>query len=286
MTSRSRSHLSCMSSLAPPPFRMIVSSLVTVIVLQVPRCSSVTLSSGMPTSSLTTWAPVSTAMSWRVALRLSPNPGAFTAHTLMPPRSLLTTRVASASDSTSSAMIMSDFWDRTTASSTGTMLFMELIFFSTRSIKGFSISTTCVLLLVIKYGEMYPLSNFMPSTTSSSLCIVLPSCTVITPSLPTLSIASEMRSPNSRSLFADMVATCATSSLLLISLLISPKISTTLRVAFSIPLRRSIGFIPAATALVPSRNIARQSTVAVVVPSPAMSLVLLATWRTNWAPIF
>ena len=36
----------------------------------------------------------------------------------------------------------------------------------------------------------------------------------------------------------------------------------------------------------PSRTIAWASSVAVVVPSPARSLVLLATSRTSWAPMF
>ena len=46
-------------------------------------------------------------MSSSMALRRSPKPGALTAATLRPPRSLLTTSVASASPSTSSAMISS-----------------------------------------------------------------------------------------------------------------------------------------------------------------------------------
>ena len=46
-------------------------------------------------------------MSSSIALRRSPKPGALTAATLRPPRSLLTTRVASASPSMSSAMISS-----------------------------------------------------------------------------------------------------------------------------------------------------------------------------------
>src|SRR5208282_856335 len=49
---------------------------------------------------------------------------------------------------------------------------------------------------------------------------------------------------------------------------------------------RSIGFMPAATALAPSRTIVWARTVAVVVPSPARSLVLEATSRTIWAPMF
>src|SRR6516162_8208250 len=49
-------------------------------------------------------------MSSSIALRRSPNPGALTAATLRPPRSLLTTSVARASPSTSSAMTSSGFW--------------------------------------------------------------------------------------------------------------------------------------------------------------------------------
>ena len=44
--------------------------------------------------------------------------------------------------------------------------------------------------------------------------------------------------------------------------------------------------MPAATDLAPSRTIAWASTVAVVVPSPATVLVLVATSRTIWAPMF
>ncbi len=54
----------------------------------------------------------------------------------------------------------------------------------------------------------------------------------------------------------------------------------------STPRFRSIGFMPAATYLAPSRTMAWASTVAVVVPSPALSLVLEATSRTIWAPMF
>ena len=45
--------------------------------------------------------------------------------------------------------------------------------------------------------------------------------------------------------------------------------STTSSTAFWIPLLKSIGFIPEATALQPSLNIALANKVAVVVPSPA-----------------
>ena len=56
--------------------------------------------------------------------------------------------------------------------------------------------------------------------------------------------------------------------------------------ARSMPRLRSMGFMPAATALTPSLTIAWARTVAVVVPSPAMSLVLEATSRSICAPMF
>ena len=56
--------------------------------------------------------------------------------------------------------------------------------------------------------------------------------------------------------------------------------------AFSMPRFISIGLTPATTACRPSLKIASARTVAVVVPSPATSLVLLATSLTIWAPMF
>src|SRR6516225_3950940 len=58
-------------------------------------------------------------MSSSIALRRSPNPGALTAATFRPPRSLLTTKVANASPSTSSATISSGFPNLTADSSNG-----------------------------------------------------------------------------------------------------------------------------------------------------------------------
>ena len=49
--------------------------------------------------------------------------------------------------------------------------------------------------------------------------------------------------------------------------------ASTASTAMLMPRRRSIGFMPAATALHPSAKMARHNTVEVVVPSPAMSLV-------------
>ena len=126
----------------------------------------------------------------------------------------------------------------------------------------------------------------MPSTTSSSVSSDLASSTVITPSLPTFSIAWAIISPISRSPLAEMVPTWAISSLVetfFERFFISSTMAST---AMSTPRFRSIGFMPAATALAPSRTIAWARTVAVVVPSPAMSVVLQATSRTICAPIF
>jgi hypothetical protein len=63
-------------------------------------------------------------------------------------------------------------------------------------------------------------------------------------------------------------------------------IATTALTAKSMPRFRSIGFMPAPTALAPSRTMAWASTVAVVVPSPALSFCLLATSRSICAPMF
>ena len=71
-------------------------------------------------------------MSSSMALRRSPKPGAFTAATFRPPRSLLTTSVAIASPSTSSAMISSGLPDCTTASSSGSIACRPESFFSCR----------------------------------------------------------------------------------------------------------------------------------------------------------
>ena len=62
--------------------------------------------------------------------------------------------------------------------------------------------------------------------------------------------------------------------------------STTWSTAISMPRLRPSGFAPAATFFSPACTIACASTVAVVVPSPATSLVAVATSRTNWAPWF
>src|SRR5512132_215364 len=126
----------------------------------------------------------------------------------------------------------------------------------------------------------------MPSTSSSSFSSPLPSSTVITPSLPTLSIASAIVLPIDSSALAEIAPTCAISLLVVHGLLIFFSSSTTAMTALSMPRFRSIGFMPAATYFMPSRMMACARTVAVVVPSPATSEVFDATSFTICAPMF
>ena len=111
------------------------------------------------------------------------------------------------------------------------------------------------------------------------------SSTVMTPSLPTLSMASEIIWPISSSA-AEMVATWAIWSLESTSLARLLIESTAASTAASMPFFRLIGLAPAATLRRPSWTMAQASTVAVVVPSPATSSVFLATSLTSSAPIF
>src|SRR4030088_1842059 len=86
--------------------------------------------------------------------------------------------------------------------------------------------------------------------------------------------------------FDEMVPTCATSADEPTFFARFSMSFTTAATAMSMPRLRSIGFMPAATDLAPSFTIAWASTVAVVVPSPAVSLLFWATSRTIWAPMF
>ena len=226
------------------------------------------------------------AISSSIAFLLSPNPGAFTATTFKPPLNLFTTKVANASPSTSSEIIINGLPAWTTASKRGTIGCRFVNFFSCNRIKGFSNSVVILSLLVIKYGDKYPLSNCIPSTTSNSVSIPLFSSTVITPSLPTFCIAFEIIVPISLSPFAEIVPTWAISSLSFTFLAEDTRFCFTTSTAASIPLFTSIGFMPAVTYFTPSFTIACARIVAVVVPSPASSFVLLATSLTIWAPMF
>lgn len=102
---------------------------------------------------------------------------------------------------------------------------------------------------------------------------------------PNLSKIPAMRSPIFLSPFAEIVATLAIYYLPLIGIDYSFKPSTTVFTAIIIPFLNSMGFIPAATDLHPSLKNDLANIVAVVVPSPASSLVLLATYLTSDAPM-
>ncbi len=107
------------SALSPPPSTIVVLSLVTTMRRAVPSRSRPTWSSLRPTSGEMTWPPVRVPMSCIIALRRSPKAGLLTATALKVPRILLTTRVESASPSTSSARMKSGLPAEMTFSSTG-----------------------------------------------------------------------------------------------------------------------------------------------------------------------
>ncbi len=88
------------------------------------------------------------------------------------------------------------------------------------------------------------------------------------------------------SLFAAIAPTCAISLLVLTAVDILPRRATMASTAAWMPFLIAIGLAPAATFLRPSSKMASASTVAVVVPSPAMSEVFEATSFTIWAPMF
>ena len=274
-----------MSALFPAPSTIVVLSLSIVTLLARPKSSSFTFSSFIPRSSVIAFPAVKVAISSSMALRLSPYPGAFTAQTANVPLSLLTTKVASASPSTSSEIISNGLPVFAIFSKSGSMSFMLDIFFSCIKIYGPSITASILSASVTKYGDRYPWSNCMPSTTSSVVSMLFASSTVMTPSFPTLSIASAICSPIVVSLLAAILATWEISFLSLTGFEIFFNSSMTLSTALSIPLFKSIGFAPAVTFFRPSLNMASANIVAVVVPSPAISDVFEATSFTISAPI-
>ena len=75
--------------------------------------------------------------------------------------------------------------------------------------------------------------------------------------------------PISLSLLAEIVPTCSIAAVVSHGTEILASSATTAAVALSIPRFKSIGFMPAATALLPSLTMLCARTVAVVVPSPA-----------------
>src|SRR4051794_20482182 len=126
----------------------------------------------------------------------------------------------------------------------------------------------------------------MPSTNSTVMPGSGDSSTVTTPSSPTRSRASATASPIRSSSLPAMVATWRRSSRPSTGRAWRRRSSTTRSVASSMPRRSSIGFAPSSIVSMPSRTIPWASSVAVVVPSPVRSLVLVATSRTSCAPMF
>ena len=133
-----------MVDLEPAPSTIVVFSLSNTTFFAVPRSSIVVVSSASPTSSEITLPPVNTAISSSIAFLRSPNPGALHAATFTMPRMLLTTNVARASPSTSSAIIISALPDFATPSRRGIKSLILEIFLSKRRTNGSS-STTFIL---------------------------------------------------------------------------------------------------------------------------------------------
>ena len=272
-------------SLSPIPSTIIVFSFCTFTCFALPNWSILVSFNSNPKSDVITSPPVSIAISSSIAFLLSPNPGAFTATTFSTPLNLFNTNVDNASPSISS-QIITNFADCCIkASSSGKISWILLIFLSVIKIYGLSITASILSVSVTIYGDTYPLSNCIPSTTFNSVLDVFDSSIVITPSFETFSIASAISSPISL-LFADILATLAISSFPFTSELIPFNASTALFTALSIPLFIDIGSAPAATFFTPSLIILWAKTVAVVVPSPATSFVFSETSLTILAPIF
>ncbi|CAB4604968.1 unannotated protein [freshwater metagenome] len=143
-----------MSASGPEPSMIVVSSFVITTFLALPRRSIVAFSSLRPTSSLITWPPVRIAMSCNIAFRRSPKPGALTATLLKVPRILLTTNVAKASPSISSAIITSGRPPCITFSRIGNMSRTAVILFATSKMYGLSSDASMRSVSVAKYGEM------------------------------------------------------------------------------------------------------------------------------------
>ena len=107
----------------------------------------------------------------------------------------------------------------------------------------------------------------------------------MTPSEVTFSIASAMSLPMTSSP-EETVPTRAMSADPLTFFEEATSALTASSTALVMPFLIIIGLAPAATTFIPSRMKAWASSVAVVVPSPARSLVLVATSATRRAPIF
>ena len=237
--------------LSPIPSTTIVFSLVHFTCFALPSCAKVVSFSSNPSSEVITSPPVKTAISCSIAFLLSPYPGALTTRTFITPLNLFNISVDKASCSISSHIITNFPDDCINVSNNGNISWILLIFLSVIKIYGLSTTASIFSVSVAIYGETYPLSNSIPSTTLSSVFDVFDSSIVITPSFVTFSIASEISSPISLS-FADMLATLAISSFPATGELIFFNSETASSTVFVIPLLIAIGSPPAATFLTPS----------------------------------
>ena len=199
--------------------------------------------------------PVRIAISSNIALRRSPKAGGFTATTFRVPLNLFNTRVLRTSPSISSAIIRRGLPPFIHSSNIGRISCIFFIFLSVINIYGFSITAIIFSVLVAIYGDRYPLSNCIPSTTSKVVSIELASSTVITPVSLTFSMASAINFPITSSA-ADILATWIISSLFSMVLLLSFRSSITLVVASSIPFFIKTGFAPSDTTFKPSSTMA------------------------------
>lgn len=143
-------------------------------------------------------APVRIARSRSISFFLSPKPGALIPRTVRTHLSLLRMIPVRASPSISSAMMTSSRLPLCASDSrTPRISLSDEIFLSVMRMYASDIRHSIFSPSVIIYGEIYPLSNCIPSVTSTSRPNVRPSSTVITPSFPTFSIASAIIFPTS-----------------------------------------------------------------------------------------
>src|SRR4051812_45416069 len=264
----------------------VVESAVTITRRARPSDSGRTDASVSPASSAITWPPVNAARSPRWWMRRWPNPGARTATASSVRCWLFVTSIPSAEPSTFSARMTKGRGDFMTASSVGMRSCGCEIGSAVSRMYGSSRTVSIRVRSLTMYGEIQPLSTFTPSTKSTATPGVSDSSMVTTPSGPTRSNASAIAAPMTSSSFAAIVAMCSSCSRPATGRATRRSSSTRHAVASSMPRRSSIGLTPSSSAIMPSRTMAWASSVAVVVPSPVWSLVLLATSRTSCAPMF
>ena len=152
----------------------------------------------MPRSSEISVPPVRMAMSCSIALRRSPKPGALTAQTGRMPRSLLTTRALSelrrrrlrrrSAEADRSEKLSQACWHQLSRR-------FEIFFSCSRIRQSIHHGTSCCRNRSRSKARCSPCRTACPQREFSVVSLVLPSSTVMTPSRPTLSIASAMSCP-------------------------------------------------------------------------------------------